>query len=250
MTQQLAAVNFGDARGLGFGCASLMRLASRRDRQELLFTAWDGGIRHFDVARMYGLGQAEGELGRFLKGRRDSVTVATKFGIEPKAAVGAVARFQGPLRASLERFPAARRAVRSRAESFHAPRHYDATLAQRSLDRSLLELGLEYVDVLFVHDPRPCDEVHADGLRAFFADQKARGTIRAWGVSQDAFPEFAVLETIGDDGLLQIRHDILSEPLPAPAAITFGGPWRIWSHLCCASEATRDGRTVDTPAWR
>ncbi|HET9153536.1 MAG TPA: aldo/keto reductase [Solirubrobacterales bacterium] len=50
---------------LGFGCASLMRLPSRRRRQALLAEAFEQGIRHFDVARMYGLGAAEGELGRF-----------------------------------------------------------------------------------------------------------------------------------------------------------------------------------------
>ena len=42
---------------LGFGCASLMRLPEARDRQRLLDLAVDLGIRHFDGARLYGLGQ-------------------------------------------------------------------------------------------------------------------------------------------------------------------------------------------------
>src|SRR6185503_14619010 len=56
---------------LGFGCASLMRVPSRREREALLGEAFEQGIRHFDVARMYGLGAAESELGRFARGRRE-----------------------------------------------------------------------------------------------------------------------------------------------------------------------------------
>ena len=52
---------------LGFGCASLMRLPEARDRQRLLDLAVDLGIRHFDGARLYGLGQVEGELGALLR---------------------------------------------------------------------------------------------------------------------------------------------------------------------------------------
>ena len=67
---------------IGFGCAGLMRTTTSKGRQKLLNTAYESGIRHYDVARMYGLGQAEAEVGKFIKGRRDDVVIATKFGIE------------------------------------------------------------------------------------------------------------------------------------------------------------------------
>src|SRR4051812_7191906 len=68
---------------LGLGCAGLFSLPRRADRRAVLDAAYDLGVRHFDVAPMYGLGAAEPELGGFVGGRRDEVTVATKFGIEP-----------------------------------------------------------------------------------------------------------------------------------------------------------------------
>ncbi|MFZ1803748.1 MAG: aldo/keto reductase, partial [Nitrospira sp.] len=71
---------------LGFGLSKLMRIPSRADRQRLLDTVYDQGIRHFDVARMYGLGASERELGTLIRSKRTQVTVATKFGIEPALA--------------------------------------------------------------------------------------------------------------------------------------------------------------------
>src|ERR1039457_4268717 len=66
---------------VAFGTGSLHHCILRRDRANLLGTALDAGITHFDTARMYGEGLAERELGRFLKGNRRQVTIATKFGI-------------------------------------------------------------------------------------------------------------------------------------------------------------------------
>src|SRR5580704_5777538 len=93
---------------IGFGCAGLMREPSARKRQGLLAAAFDQGITHFDVARMYGLGAAEGELGRCARDRRDRVVIATKFGIEPASASGRLAHLQGPARWLLARYPALR----------------------------------------------------------------------------------------------------------------------------------------------
>src|SRR5271167_1841892 len=92
---------------IGFGCAGLMREPSARKRQGLLAEAFDQGITHFDVARMYGLGAVEGELGRFARDRRDSIVIATKFGIEAASAPG-LARLQGPARWLLARYPVLR----------------------------------------------------------------------------------------------------------------------------------------------
>src|ERR671923_2879471 len=55
---------------LGIGCAGLFRASSPGQREALLHTAYDVGIRHFDVAPMYGFGLAEPELGAFVRGRR------------------------------------------------------------------------------------------------------------------------------------------------------------------------------------
>src|SRR3954468_20021191 len=52
---------------VGFGCAGLMQSPSRKERMAVLGSAVDSGITHCDIARMYGLGRAETELGAFLR---------------------------------------------------------------------------------------------------------------------------------------------------------------------------------------
>src|ERR1700744_3740829 len=68
---------------LGFGCSSLMAAAGRRESRRPLEAAYDAGIRHFDVAPMYGYGEAESCLGDFLQNHRGQVTITTKYGIAP-----------------------------------------------------------------------------------------------------------------------------------------------------------------------
>src|SRR5437016_952206 len=97
---------------IGFGCADLFRQPSRASRRRLLEAALDAGIRHFDVAPMYGLGLGEGELGRFVRGRRERIVVATKFGISPTRAARTLARVQSPLQRLLDAAPALRQRAR------------------------------------------------------------------------------------------------------------------------------------------
>jgi D-threo-aldose 1-dehydrogenase len=52
---------------VGFGCGGLMQSPSRKERMAVLGSAVDSGMTHFDIARMYGLGMAEAELGAFLR---------------------------------------------------------------------------------------------------------------------------------------------------------------------------------------
>src|ERR1700731_1152628 len=68
---------------LGYGCTHLTTFRSRKEAWRLLEVALAEGVTHFDVARGYGFGRAEGILAEFLQGKRDRVTVATKFGIQP-----------------------------------------------------------------------------------------------------------------------------------------------------------------------
>lgn len=193
---------------IGFGCASLMRTTSAKGRMRLLEAAYASGIRHFDIARLYGLGAAERELGAFVRGKSD-ITVATKFGIEPSGKLRSLARFQQPARAFLNRVPAARMAVKRRHETLYEPRRYDSAIARRSLDTSLLELDLDHVDIFFIHDCGPRDDVRTDELVTFFEEARTAGKIRAWGVSQDAYPELDVIDRLGPAALLQIRETIL-----------------------------------------
>jgi hypothetical protein len=198
---------------LGFGCASLMRLPSRRRRQALLAEAFEQGIRHFDVARMYGLGAAEGELGRFAKGRREEIAIATKFGIEPGGKIGRLAPMQAPARALLARFPSLRARVKRNQGSLHTPRRYDPASACASLETSLRELGTDHVDVLFVHDPAAVALPDMDELVGALEGLREAGRIRAWGISGEAGPSL-LLATGWPQCVPQLRHDIFSFDSP------------------------------------
>lgn len=203
------------ATRLGFGCGGLMRLGSRRARERLLAAALDSGIAHFDVARMYGLGQAEAELGRFVRGRRSEVTIATKFGIEPRKGVSALARLQGPARTALARFPALRGAIKRRGDALDAPRQYDGRAARRSLEESLVQVGTDYFDILFVHGARGNDDVRVEELCAFAEEVKREGKIRSWGVASEDTSGASLVKAFGPGAVLQTRYDIVSSLGPA-----------------------------------
>lgn len=206
-----------------------MQSPSRKERMAVLATAMASGITHFDTARMYGLGRAEAELGAFLRTvERDTVTIATKFGIDVGGAARRLARFQRPARALLRTAPALRRTVKRRQAPPKAARLYDSALAARSLDQSLAALGVDYVDILFLHAPRPGDAVAGDELREFFERTHRQGKIRAWGVSQDEGLDADFARAFAPNGVSQLRSDLL-DPAPRPAHLAFGvlsGPYR------------------------
>lgn len=167
---------------LGFGLSKLMRVPSREERRRLLEAAFDLGIRHFDVARMYGLGEAEHELGHFIKSRRDQVVIATKFGIEPSGTAGRFARFQSPVRWLFRRFPKLRQAVIREDRRPRPPRLFTPDAARRSLETSLLALRSDYVDIFFLHEPT-CQGDISSGLYECMEQLKSEGKIRAYGLS-------------------------------------------------------------------
>ncbi|MBY0441677.1 MAG: aldo/keto reductase [Mycobacteriaceae bacterium] len=207
---------------VGFGCGGLMQSPYRKERMAVLGSAVDNGITHFDTARMYGLGMAEAELGAFLRTiRRDSVTVATKFGIDAVGSAQRFGRFQAPARALLRRAPAIRRVIKRSQDAFATARTYDAATAARSLDQSLTALNVDYIDILFVHAPRPTDIVHGDELRHFFENARQQGKIRAWGVSQDEGMDVDIAGQFGPDGVSQLQGSLLN-PAPRSADIAFG----------------------------
>jgi D-threo-aldose 1-dehydrogenase len=178
---------------LGFGCAQLFRLHSSREREAVLAAAYDTGIRHFDVAPLYGLGEAEAELGRFLQGKRDSVTVTTKFGLEPAAAMSAVRSFQGLARRLVGAFPPVKRFFQKRRRPLAGRQAFDATTAERSLDRSLRLLKVEQLDYFLLHEPT-VELIDRDRPMDFLRREQDRGRIRNFGVAGPAEHLTALIE--------------------------------------------------------
>jgi aryl-alcohol dehydrogenase-like predicted oxidoreductase len=69
---------------LGFGTAplgNLYRAISDDEAQAILEKAWEGGVRYYDTAPLYGLGLSETRLNRFLRGKpRDDYILSSKVG--------------------------------------------------------------------------------------------------------------------------------------------------------------------------
>ena len=68
---------------VGLGCMSMSNVYGKGDEAEciaVVHRALDLGVNFFDSSDMYGWGQNEELLGRALRGRRDEVVLATKFG--------------------------------------------------------------------------------------------------------------------------------------------------------------------------
>ncbi|MDF2723707.1 MAG: aldo/keto reductase, partial [Paenibacillus sp.] len=68
---------------LGLGCMGMSEFYSGRDDEESIRTlhlALDIGVTFLDTADMYGVGRNEQLVGKAIKGRRNEVVLATKFG--------------------------------------------------------------------------------------------------------------------------------------------------------------------------
>jgi D-threo-aldose 1-dehydrogenase len=126
---------------LGFGAApvsGLYRPVDAEEAQRCLEAAWDAGIRYYDTAPLYGLGLSETRLNRFLYGRkRKDYVLSTKVGrllevCEPKNRTG-IGKFFG---------------TPSRRERYDYS--YDGFM--RSIEFSLERLGVDSIDIIFIHD--------------------------------------------------------------------------------------------------
>ncbi|MDE2262699.1 MAG: aldo/keto reductase [Gammaproteobacteria bacterium] len=141
---------------IGLGCMGMSEFyGPGNDQQSLetLATALDQGIDFLDTADMYGLGHNEELLGRFLKGRRERVVLATKFGIVRN-----------------RDNPAARRIDNS-------PQYI-----RQACDASLRRLGIDTIDLYYIHR-RDRSVAVEDAVGAMVELVKA-GKVRYLGLSE------------------------------------------------------------------
>jgi D-threo-aldose 1-dehydrogenase len=126
---------------LGFGAAplgNLFRSITEDEAQAVLDGAWAAGVRYFDTAPLYGLGLSETRINRFLRGKpRADYVISTKVG----RLLSAVPPGQGDGGGKWIDVP-------SRKERFDYS--HDGVL--RSLESSLERLGLDRMDLVYVHD--------------------------------------------------------------------------------------------------
>lgn len=190
-----------------------MRISSAKSRRYLLEKAYDCGIRHFDVARMYGLGQTEAEVGAFAAGKRDQLIIATKFGIEPNATVAKWARFQRAGRVVMKFLPQLKAVFRKPLTKLYKPKEFSAQVAQRSLEVSLKCLQTDYVDLFLLHEPTSADHLSPD-LLEWLERARTAGQIKQWGLAGDVEQIGPVRDSNpGLAPILQFPNDIVNKNL-------------------------------------
>jgi aryl-alcohol dehydrogenase-like predicted oxidoreductase len=195
---------------LGFGCGGVMGRVGRGPSLRAIAAALDGGITHFDVARLYGYGEAEALVGEALAGCRDKVVIASKFGLTATRAAGALRTLKPLAQKLAASVPGARSMMRSLIGVATQPAdRFSVPAARASLDQSLAALKTDYLDILFLHDCAADDL--SDELAGFLDGQVSAGKIRAWGVASD-FPAVASLYTKHGDRLIYQFPSGLSLP--------------------------------------
>lgn len=204
---------------LAYGAANLGNLYRELSDEEawaILDAAWDHGVRFYDTAPHYGLGLSERRLGAFLRTKpRDEYVLSTKVGrlLVPNPAG------EGSLDTDNDFVvPATLR------------REWDASEdgVRRSLDESLERLGLDHVDVLYLHDPERNDPDSgvAEGIPALAA-LRDEGLVGAVGIgSMDVDALLAAVRT-GLTDLIMIagRYTLAEQPAAAevlPACLEHG----------------------------
>ncbi|QJT05608.1 aldo/keto reductase [Streptomyces asoensis] len=150
---------------LAFGAAVIGNLfteVGEEQAHEAVAAAWQQGIRYFDTAPHYGLGLSERRLGAALREHpRSQYTVSTKVG---------------------RRLEATDRGGDDLADGFAVPAthrrvwDFSADGVRRTLEASLERLGLDRVDVVYLHDP----DDHAE--QAFHEGYPALEKLRSEGV--------------------------------------------------------------------
>jgi len=210
---------------LGFGCGSVMGRVGRAPSLRAIGAALDGGVTHFDVARLYGYGEAEALVGAALKGRRDRVVIASKFGLDAPRSAGALRALKPAAQFLAGAIPGVRTVLRSLVGGARqADDRFSPTKAAASLDQSLAALGTDYLDILFLHDCAAGDL--SDALLAFLDARVAAGKIRAYGVATTIDAAVPLAAVHGD----RLIYQFASSRLAPNAERLAGAGLRIVAH--------------------
>ncbi|MCX6430812.1 MAG: aldo/keto reductase [Actinobacteria bacterium] len=197
---------------LGLGCAqfgNLFRETSDEACTDAVLQSWSAGIRYIDVAPHYGLGLGERRLGQAIKSLpREEIVISTK--------VGRV------LVASPET------ADQQDDQGFVVPADvkrvfdYSRDGIMRSFEDSLKRLDLDYVDILYLHDPdEHWESASTTGVQALI-ELRDQGVVKAIGAGMNQHEMLTrfVKETDIDLVMLAgrftlLEQEALKELLPA-----------------------------------
>ncbi len=172
---------------IGFGCVALTKSASALHALKLLETAYDNGITHFDTAPLYGMGYSEKILGAFVKGKRERVTITTKFGLGSHRENIIPVWMALPLNSLKKTLSKPAMKVDVHKKSMPDKLSYRAIAlpeVEHSFKKSMQALKTDYLDYYVLHEGMP--HFLAEGVIEFLLEKKAKGIIRHIGLGCDA----------------------------------------------------------------
>jgi aryl-alcohol dehydrogenase-like predicted oxidoreductase len=150
-------VNIGglEVSAQGLGCMGMSEFYGPTDWDQSIATlhrAIELGVTLLDTADVYGQGHNEVLVGRAIHDRRDQVQIATKFGID-RTGGDSERRIRG-----------------------------GANYVKRSCDASLLRLGVDVIDLYYLH--RPPQDAEIEETVGAMGDLVAEGKVRYLGLSE------------------------------------------------------------------
>ena len=220
---------------LGYGCSRLMGSIGRKESVALLESAYDAGIRHFDVAPAYGAGQAEVCVGEFLTRHRADVTVATKYGVPVHDHPGlklTLRRLAMPL---IERVPGLKQRLQraqlpAAGPGTPGPREFlpfVPELIRASIENSLRLLKTDRIDLFLLHEVVAAD-LADDGILRLLEDFQTAGAIGVFGCASGYDRIVALTQLrpaycqIAAAPVVRARPAAAARPLPHPAPFAVG----------------------------
>lgn len=185
---------------LSLGTAAIGGLytsVSDEDCTETILTAVDNGINFIDTAPHYGKGTSERRIGRALAGRdRSTFVISTKIG-----------RLLVPSTTDIDDF------FMDADNTVERKFDFSASGVRQSLEGSLERLGVDSVEVLFIHDPD--ENADAAIIEAYpeLDRMRSEGIIKAIGVgmNQCETPTRVIKETDIDMVLIAGRYSLLDQ---------------------------------------
>jgi aryl-alcohol dehydrogenase-like predicted oxidoreductase len=171
---------------LGLGCMGMSEFYGNFSDEEsikVMHYAVDQGINFFDTADMYGMGKNEELVGKALKGIRDKVIIATKFGIMR----GANGSFNG---------------VNGKPE-----------YVKQACENSLKRLGIDCIDLYYQHriDPNTPVEESVGAMSELVKE----GKVRYFGLSEAPADMIRRANKVHPITALQTEYSLWSNDLEA-----------------------------------
>ena len=174
MQKRKLGTNGPEVSAIGYGAMGFHMAYGSADAEAGLATirrAYDLGVTFFDTAELYGWGESEKFIGRAVKGFRDHVVLATKFGFTPSW------------------------------EADSRPAHI-----RQVAENSLRYLGVDHIDVLYQHRVDP--NVPIEDVAGTVKDLIAEGKVKHFWLSEAGPQTIRKAHAVQEVAMLQTEYSV------------------------------------------